>query len=238
MVPQDPAAKTYVFRRTQDEHVQRALAAVAQREEEEHARKEQVRECCGAGGSQRARGLARARMPFALCETSDMPGSWAPAPQRSPNRCNIPHTHTRPCVCAQEARERAEQELQAKLAAAAAARAAARGSDDESSGASSDEAPQDGSSGEEDDNGTNSEGGGRQRRVRKGQPSISFAARAEASEGESPARTYKGQVRAFALKLGERRKKESMTARLGAAPALLNDMRVKLATVTHTAACR
>ncbi len=40
---------------------------------------------------------APVRVPFArlpCCETSDTPGSWAPAPPRCPNRCKIPHTHT------------------------------------------------------------------------------------------------------------------------------------------------
>ncbi len=38
------------------------------------------------------RACALARLPL-CCETSDMPGRWAPAPLRCPSKCNIPHTH-------------------------------------------------------------------------------------------------------------------------------------------------
>ncbi len=37
--------------------------------------------------------VSLARLPL-CCETSDTPGSWAPAPPRCPNRCKIPHTAT------------------------------------------------------------------------------------------------------------------------------------------------
>ncbi len=41
---------------------------------------------------------ALARMPL-CCGTSDMPGSWAPAPPRYPNRCKYhTHTHTHTCT--------------------------------------------------------------------------------------------------------------------------------------------
>ncbi len=52
---------------------------------------------CGAAGPHQTRTRALWCMCLAplRCEASDAPGSWAPAMPRCPNRCKIPHPHTR-----------------------------------------------------------------------------------------------------------------------------------------------